>query len=296
MTETNQIANRSFGIELEVMAPGGMRLQELAYKVEAAGVPCHAEHYNHTTRRHWKIVTDGSLTGGNGMEVVSPKLTGEDGVRQARIVAKALEDAGCKVNVSCGFHLHVDATDFTPDVMKKVAIQFFWYETFFDHIVPASRRGSHNAYIKSNRSRFGGYGTAAVNEGIRKVKEVRSDFDAIIDVVNGVRYGDFDRYFKLNLTAFRRHRTIEFRQHSGTVDADKIEHWIRLMVGFVSKAVVAQCPRLRRLERDHTAEEEMRLFLSYFPAPKETKRFYMKRRLELLRADHHGTSRRRPAA
>jgi hypothetical protein len=42
-----------------------------------------------------------------------------------------------------------------------------------------------------------------------------------------------ERYYKLNLCAFIRHGTVEFRQHAGTVDYRKMNHWIAFCVQFV---------------------------------------------------------------
>ena len=35
-----------------------------------------------------------------------------------------------------------------------------------------------------------------------------------------------NRYFKLNVQAFWRHKTAEFRQHSGTIEFEKIANWV----------------------------------------------------------------------
>jgi hypothetical protein len=44
------------------------------------------------------------------------------------------------------------------------------------------------------------------------------------------------RYLKLNLAAYRRHGTVEFRQHAGTTNATKIWHWVVLTQAMVEKA------------------------------------------------------------
>jgi stress-induced morphogen len=272
------LTNRAFGIELEVQLSGGQTRSSIARAITAAGVTCHEQAYGHTTPRNWKVVDDASISG-YGAEIVSPKFYGEDGIRQARIVADALVAAGCKVNVSCGFHVHIDASDLNADQMARVAVNFMWFETFFDHIMPPSRRGSHNRYVNSNRSRFGGYGTAALNRGIARVTADRASIANVIYGLNGA-----DRYYKLNLTAYDRHQMVEFRQHSGTVEADKIEHWVRLLNAFVEKSRVSR-PRPRTVTRDYTAAEEMALFFSVFSVPAATKTYYQTRRAELARAD-----------
>ena len=45
-----------------------------------------------------------------------------------------------------------------------------------------------------------------------------------------------NRYLKLNLEAFGRYGTVEFRQHSGTLNGEKAEAWIGLLVALVNSA------------------------------------------------------------
>ena len=41
------------------------------------------------------------------------------------------------------------------------------------------------------------------------------------------------RYFKLNSQSYWRHRTVEFRQHSGSVEFEKVKNWILFCARFV---------------------------------------------------------------
>ena len=43
-----------------------------------------------------------------------------------------------------------------------------------------------------------------------------------------------DRYHKVNAESYRRHKTIEFRQHAGTTNYEKIINW----VSFCGKLVI----------------------------------------------------------
>jgi hypothetical protein len=45
-----------------------------------------------------------------------------------------------------------------------------------------------------------------------------------------------NRFYKLNLSAFRRHRTVEFRQHSGTLDGVKAIQWVVTCLRMVQAA------------------------------------------------------------
>ena len=201
--------NRSFGIELEI---AGINHQTALTVLRAIGIAVQDESYNHTTRAHWKLVEDSSVRG--GFEVVSPVLHGEEGIEEAMAVAEALSDAGATVNRSCGFHVHFDASDLTVNDVKTIVRRYADHETEIDAIMPPSRRGSNNTYCRSL-------------SGIPFERFMRSFNITELASVMG------SRYYKVNLMSFQRHGTIEFRQHSGTINANKIANWVRFLGQFI---------------------------------------------------------------
>lgn len=210
-----------YGIEIEAILPPGVSYQQLAVIIEGAGVPCYYVSYSHTTERaKWKVVTDGSLSagvgGGSGVEVVSPPLT-EAGFDQIEKVCRALASIGARVNRSCGLHVHIGARTLSVPTLKKLASLYIENEPVIDRLLPPSRRGNANNYCKS----ITGANVAALASA--------SDLRGITNAIGG------GRYVKLNFEAFWRHGTVEFRQHSGTIDAVKIIEWIK----FCSKMVAA---------------------------------------------------------
>src|SRR5262245_17661809 len=72
VSPTANPATDTFGVELEFLSLNRMSHEQIAEEVRAAGVMCQSEHYNHTTRTHWKLTTDMSC----GSEMVSPPLAG----------------------------------------------------------------------------------------------------------------------------------------------------------------------------------------------------------------------------
>ena len=212
---------RKFGIEMEI---AGINRQTALRALRAVNVKVEDEGYNHTTRNHWKLVPDGSVR--NGFEVVSPILSGEAGLAEAEIVARALDDAGASVNSSCGLHVHFDASDLDVIALKNILRRYAVHEAEIDAFMPASRRGNENTYCKSIR----GF--------------VQDNFDSIRSIRDLVAR-QHDRYFKVNLQSLLRHGTIEFRQHSGTVNAAKIVNWVRFLAAFIDqcKAMNANAPQ-----------------------------------------------------
>lgn len=202
--------SRKFGVEIEAY---GMEKNQLASKIRNAGVECHVEGYNHSTRPHWKIVTDSSLNGDNSFEIVSPILEGLAGIEQLQKVCEVLEAANIKINKSCGLHIHFDASTFELQQIKNILLNYSAFENEIDSFMPQSRRANNNTFCKSLL-------------GFETRVERASNMSQLINVFSS-------RYFKVNLQSFSRHNTIEFRQHSGTVEYKKISNWIMFLHNLV---------------------------------------------------------------
>lgn len=288
--------DRTFGIEIEAHLPAGKSRYELALFIrhEASIYAC-VEDYNHDTRHHWKLTTNSSLGWDRerNVEVVSPVLRGAAGVAEAGRVVKAMNDFGCTVSVKCGLHVHVGAADLPLEQMRALAINFVHCETAFDAIVPPSRRRDANHYVMSNRTAFGGgYDNESINRAIDAYLEVQTIGDLIRVVSSVARLGQSygTRYRKLNMEAYHRYQTVEFRQHSGTVDAEKVMNWIRLCVAFVERSKTSK-PRKRPSTKPHNVAGELSMMLKFLRLDKPTRDFYRKRRVELERADAARTAR-----
>ena len=59
------------------------------------------------------------------------------------------------------------------------------------------------------------------------------------------------RYFKLNSQSYWRHHTVEFRQHSGSVEFEKVKNWILFCARFVefSKKNTVTCQEKSELKK-----------------------------------------------
>lgn len=200
--------NRTFGIELETY---GADRDRIITEARNLGINIEGESYNHQTRNHWKVVTDSSIRGGRGNEIVSPVLKGIEGIEQVKKICIALQRAGAKVNASCGFHLHFGVQDFDLENFKNLYKNYISTEKDFDTIVPRSRRADNNTYCKSIVN------IAGIERKINGAESI-ADFGRILNT----------RYFKLNFQSYLRYGTVEFRQHSGTTTFSKIKNWIMI--------------------------------------------------------------------
>lgn len=227
--------NRRFGVEIEAH---GVAKNRVAQQLRAAGIEVEIEGYNHTTRSTWKLVTDGSLNGENTFELVSPILQGQAGLEELEKVCTVLESLNVKINKSCGLHIHFDATQIGLDQTKNLLFNYAKMEEAIDSFMPQSRRGSGNTYCKSLRGYESRIDTATSISGL-----ARTVFRN-------------DRYFKVNMQAYERHQTIEFRQHSGTVEFKKIANWVTFLHNLVeySKTKRVENPTFETLKKFNQTE------------------------------------------
>jgi len=203
--------SRTFGIELEVY---GANRSRIVTEMRRLGIEVESESYNHNTRNHWKIISDASISGADGNEIVSPVLSGVDGIEQVKKVCLALNRAGAKINTSCGFHVHFGANDLNVQNFRNLFQSYLELENKIDEIMPESRRGSRNTYCKSLASI-----ASSKSAALTKIKNAQT----INDMSNAF---NLSRYFKLNIQSFQRHGTVEFRHHSGTTQFSKVKNWI----------------------------------------------------------------------
>ena len=206
--------NRTFGIEIEFV---GLCRFEAERVINARDVDCRVEHYNHTTQRYWKIVTDASLrpVNGHAYELVSPILTGDAGVAELKTVLDAINEAGAQVNVSCGLHVHLGCQDMTMNQIATLYERYAAYESQIDSIMPRSRRGN-----------------------ARWARSLANMTERVKGCADKHEAEWFDRYYKINLSNVARRGAIEFRQHSGTTDFVKISNWLAFLQQFIERSIV----------------------------------------------------------
>jgi hypothetical protein len=161
--------------------------------------------------------------------VVSPVLSGLDGLAQVRKVAGVLSTLGCIVNRSCGLHVHHDARDMDVKALGTLARLYTRFRPVVDGLMAESRRNNQyaQAWTPSEIEHF----EAERARAVRTRSESRSAF-----LRTAGSWGIVDRYRAVNFAALDRHGTVEFRQHQGTIEADKIIPWILLTQGMVEKA------------------------------------------------------------
>lgn len=207
--------SRKFGVEIEFFGPES---STLINNFRAAGLEIKTESYNHSTRPHWKFVTDSSISGVNAKELVSPVLQGKNGLADFRKACRALRLSNAQVNTSCGVHVHLDANDYTIENFRTLLKNQYLIENQIDKIMPKSRRANANRFCQGFRSKTKTTFFQKIDNSFT-IRELANLF--------------VTRYFKLNLQSFQRHGTVEFRQHGASTNFLKIKNWILICARLV---------------------------------------------------------------
>ena len=211
--------NRKFGIEIEFV---NADRNTLISNLRTANIEVEYEGYTHRTTNHWKIVTDATVRG--GYELVSPPLSGEAGLAEVKKVLNILHESKRNsdmemTNRSCGLHVHLDAHDLDGTDIYWIVKRYRDNETTIDNFMPPSRRGNYQ-WCSSIDSSW----------RMRMLKE--------LNTIEANARQQMRRACKVNVAyAYSRHKTIEFRHHSGTTDYNKIANWIEFLQYFVAQSI-----------------------------------------------------------
>jgi hypothetical protein len=243
------MADTEFGIELELSTSSDISHGDVADLIEAKASVTVKDMTDYALAAAdsrtdiWRLVGDSSIACSvsspncNTFEIVSPILRGGTGIGEVDRVMRALgKIPSIKINKSMGFHVHVNVKGLTLANLKNACQNFVKYEKAMDKFMPESRRESVSHYCRSNRSAFGGPQTT--NKYIH---------DMIASCTSKEELGNLmspDKYYKLNMQPLvsGRQPTIEFRQHSGTSDGEKVKSWIRFCVAFVHNSSRFRAP------------------------------------------------------
>ena len=265
--------DRKFGVEIEY-ASANLDRYDMAEAIRNEGVECYTEGYNHYTRNHWKIVTDTSC----GSEIVSPPLKYED-MWQLEKVCKVLQENGTEINRNCSVHVHQDANDLNVKHFKNIANIYTKYNEGFDEIMPESRRSDNNQYCRSMLYDNSGF-VCSHKEVLNDIKECKSIYD-LTDLFQG-------RYYKVNFKAYLVHGTVEFRQHSATINFEKIKNWVMLTNCIVETAKTNSVKSSYNYKQNnfYNIARILGLYVQSGATELEEniRKFYVKRKKELRRA------------
>lgn len=113
-------------------------------------------------------------------------------------IGELLSIFGAKANNSCGFHVHLDARNRDVETMYHNLLMF------------------QDVMFKLHPSR----------DGVKFCQRV-----------NGTTFAESpitEHWAGISSSAYTKHRTIEIRMHEGTVDTERMRHWIKMLLKIVN--------------------------------------------------------------
>jgi len=134
---------------------------------------------------------DSSLCDSRGGTEVTFLFDANKGYDQLSRILKVLNGMGAEVDVNCGLHVHLNQHNTNADEALELGKKVEKFLPILFSLIPESRR--QNRYCQPQAS-------------------------------------DSERYSAINLTAFRKHNTIEYRMHTGSTNFNKIKNWIELLI------------------------------------------------------------------
>jgi len=198
----------TFGVEIECYVPvNSFPIGAYHRGVQIAALP-----------PGWNAQHDGSLytrrRGFEAVEIVSPILTGADGMRQVKAAVQYLKSLGATVNARCGFHVHIGVGQNRKMIATLTSLASNFQSALY------AITGSHN------RER-GSY-----------CQPIRDSFRNIGLNTGELRGNATDRFHLLNLSNLitGSKRTVEFRVFAGTVNWIKAAGYITVCLAMAEKA------------------------------------------------------------
>ena len=197
----------------------------------------------YTSEFNLKCVEDGSI---DAKEYVTGILQGDKGMKELEKICEAIGNE-CSVDKTCGVHVHIGGANFNRRfaILSIMLGQMMQSQLF--RIQPVSRRS--NTYCKEIPEKYRELRT--VNKKLypytyKRMLRLLSQYIANSDEFdknnckksrnpNGHYSSTRYKWLNLNNCSYTdRGDTIEFRQHSGSLDYHKIRRWVLFCMSFVN--------------------------------------------------------------
>jgi hypothetical protein len=222
--------NTTFGIEIEYYyTPPSVVIRECK-KLGIKAIELTSD-IHEVVPDAWKVVTDYSVTDRitNGKEFVSPILKGKKGLVQMRTALNAMANAGALMHQLCGMHLHFGAKDLTLQQWKNLLFNYDGFQDLIDKLCPVYRRSS-NRWSKrlSSIPNFRNQVNAAASFRDLQLIFLRAAGESTTASVWD-DYRSTARYYAVNLMAYGKQGTVEFRQYGANIEVDSITGWVLFM-------------------------------------------------------------------
>lgn len=220
--------NRRFSITLNFLSSFEENPKKLISKIsEYSKIKILSEEFD---RNHWHIsfltLVKDSKTEKNLFSISSPLLEGSKGFKEIFEICEILKKLKCTVPTNSFLVINLDPLGLTGGDIAGLIRSYFLFETKIDSIMP-------NSFKKNKFSDM----MLPVMEKLNLPKVPSVDFNFDIPLSDLISNLDKETY-KVNLLSYVKNGTIEFRQHFGTLNPEKICHWINFLLTFVEESKI----------------------------------------------------------
>lgn len=265
------------------------------YEPEAAAAAPPTPRNGGYDTKTWTIGGDGSVRGQNTMEIKSPILKGQEGLREIRRFCNHLRKLGITVNRSCGLHVHIGITNaekkFNADEILMICKRYHQHQEQIDKFLARSRTGDRNEFCRPLDTAIQSlertlatvtepvYGPEAPPANFARMDRYqREDWIARgagrffwqsdqryhtvqepITKDNVVALANCGTHYdRVSVASLGKYGTIEFRQHHGTANGAKITNWIRFLLNHVevSRMLVAEQKQIAQAPQPKKARKD----------------------------------------
>lgn len=238
--------DRSFGLEFEVgnevaAKDIGKQITECQDGVKhPKKIVTHTGYQQSINNDYWHVKYDSSCgkNGSHGWEVASYVGKTQEELDDMILVAYFLEYHGCQVNNNCGFHIHVDASDFTERNMGILLARWIKIEPHLFRVVPNRRTISHYCRPLTKRSGLDLNKSYTPTELWQLLKPTHLQV-----------YENDDKKWAINTVNYTNaleqggnRKTVELRLPEGTLNPVNIRAWTYFFLKFVAQAKKASMP------------------------------------------------------
>lgn len=176
---------------------------------------------------------------GAGREFVTVPLARDKLFKTVDKLSSFLRDHNCKINKSCGMHVHFDMSNESIEDVRKTFLLFSILEDVLFDMLPPSRRDSRFCIpLKKEYRSFFSNDFDSYWYGTKDPIRLRQNKDS--------KYQN-TRYSAINYHALFFHGTLENRMHSGTINPKKIKNWIlinQMIIGYAKEQSMKQLLKL----------------------------------------------------
>lgn len=185
-----------------------------------------------------------------------------------RSICNQLEAAGAQINSACGMHCHISnahITDYTPAAFSRRSIEHraaflaraqgpAYFDAYAEPMDIVAVRDIVERYTVAQEQINSMHPRSRTDNRYCTPLTPRLDQIRVARTIRDLQNATYGKFSTVNVTTWSR-GTIEFRQAAGTVDADKVIHWVKFLTNLVRYTTEERLDQSATVTTEHTTPE-----------------------------------------